>query len=175
MSCALRRVPCRMGRLARPISIASSSTVLTIPRCAPTTATQFGLHFRRSIPKRSFHSSQITHANEPDEKARDLNQKGLDEAEQQVRVKQKQVERPWLRENADKPPAEQSPQESPNAQGKAPHLPAHHSAITPHQPALTLTSFSPSRQTPDHPHPPSEAHRPPPNPRRERQREQQFS
>ncbi|KAJ4417924.1 hypothetical protein N0V82_005881 [Gnomoniopsis sp. IMI 355080] len=118
MSCAFRRMPCRLGRLAWPISSAASSTAPTIHRCAPTTANQFGLRFPLKIATRAFHSSQSTRTNETDDKARDLNQKGLDEAEQQVRVKQKQVERPWLRENADKPPAEQSPQESPNAQGK---------------------------------------------------------
>lgn len=46
-----------------------------------------------------------------------MNQKGLDEAEQEVRVKQNQVKRPWLREDADKPPAETPSQAIPGAKG----------------------------------------------------------
>ncbi|KAJ9132279.1 hypothetical protein NKR23_g11333 [Pleurostoma richardsiae] len=42
-----------------------------------------------------------------DEKATRLNQKGLDEQEQQVRVMENQVKRPWHREDADKPPVDQ--------------------------------------------------------------------
>ncbi|ROW00646.1 hypothetical protein VSDG_03208 [Cytospora chrysosperma] len=58
---------------------------------------------------RELNSSPITREESGDTKARKLSQKGLDEEEQEVRVRQKQVKRPWLREDADKPPAEQEP------------------------------------------------------------------
>lgn len=44
-------------------------------------------------------------------------QEGLDEKEQEARVKQNQVKRPWLREDADKPPAEQERDEKPESKG----------------------------------------------------------
>lgn len=53
-----------------------------------------------------------------DEEARKLSQKGLDEEEQEVRVKQNQVKRPWLREDADKPPVEQRTPQNANTKGK---------------------------------------------------------
>lgn len=43
---------------------------------------------------------------EPDAKARRLDQKMLDEQEQEVRVRQSQVKRPWHRQGADAPPAD---------------------------------------------------------------------
>ncbi|KAF3765350.1 hypothetical protein M406DRAFT_219175, partial [Cryphonectria parasitica EP155] len=53
-----------------------------------------------------------------EKKAQQLNQKGLDQEEQEVRAKQNQVKRPWLREDADKPPAEQPQKKSTDTKGK---------------------------------------------------------
>lgn len=115
MSCAIRRLPCQLGNLARPTSTTSFTITRTL--CAAITA-------RSAKPStgllaiRSLHSTAI-HQDKYEEKARKLNQKGLDEAEQTVRVKQNQVKRPWLREDADKPPAEQPPPSNPSAKGKS--------------------------------------------------------
>lgn len=70
------------------------------------------------LTARPFSCSRARQQDEYAEKARKLNQKGLDEAEQEVRVKQNQVKRPWLREDADKPPAEQREPPNPEAKGK---------------------------------------------------------
>ncbi|KLU86883.1 hypothetical protein MAPG_05890 [Magnaporthiopsis poae ATCC 64411] len=40
-------------------------------------------------------------------RARDLNQKGLDEQEKEVRLRQHQVKRPWHRDKADEPPVQE--------------------------------------------------------------------
>lgn len=152
MSCAVRRVPFQWRKLARPISPCAAT--YSIPRCAPSTSMTLGALFPREIVTRSFHSSRINYRDEHDEKARDLNQKGLDEAEQEVRVKQNQVKRPWLRENADKPPAETPPQESPNAKGL--YSPSHLEIVHIQHPQLIL--FVPSRQAPHYTHSPPQAH-----------------
>lgn len=112
MSCAFRRVPCQLARLSRPLSPTISPSVTgsicptwthrTVPSL-PSTA--------RAV--RNFNTTPIAHEESGEAKARKLNQKGLDEEEQAVRVKQKQVKRPWLREDADKPPAEQGPTSGP--------------------------------------------------------------
>ena len=57
-----------------------------------------------------------------DEKAKDLNQKTLDKHEQEVKVREKQIKRPWLRQDADKPPAEQDHKKEPSAKGVLPQL-----------------------------------------------------
>lgn len=173
MSCAFRRVPSQWGKLPRPISTASYSrcaTTYSIPRCAPSTSRTLEALLPRETVTRSFHSSRITYRDEHDEKARNLNQKGLDEAEQEVRVKQNQVKRPWLRENADKPPAEAPPQESPNAKGL---YPSSHLGI-PHIQQPQLIRSPPSRQAPHHSNSPPQAHRPFTHPRRKGQRKQRF-
>lgn len=52
------------------------------------------------------------------ERPHSSDQKGLNPDEQEVRVKEKQVKRPWLREDADKPPADQDPQANANKKGE---------------------------------------------------------
>lgn len=164
MSCAFRRVPSQWGKLARPISTASfssSAATCSIPRCASSTARILEPLFSRTIATRSFHSSRISCRDEHDEKARNLNQKGLDEAEQEIRVKQNQVKRPWLRENADKPPAETSPPENPNAKGL--YSFSYLRILRRQRPQLIL--ISPFRQTPHYANSPTKAHRPFTHPR----------
>lgn len=48
---------------------------------------------------------------EPEAKVRRLDQKMLDEQEQEVRVRQSQVKRPWHRQGADAPPADKAKSE----------------------------------------------------------------
>jgi len=96
MSSVLARLPSQIGRapaaaLARSLRAAPNTPCGL--RSAATT-----LHWR------TFRSSPLNTRNEYDEKAKELNQKGLDEHEQQVRVRQHQVKRPWHRDGADKPP-----------------------------------------------------------------------
>lgn len=50
--------------------------------------------------------SPKTRETEADAKAKKLSQKRLDEHEEEVRAREQQVRRPWLREGADKPPVE---------------------------------------------------------------------
>ncbi|KUI58328.1 Calcium uniporter protein 5, mitochondrial [Cytospora mali] len=112
MSCAFRRVPCQLARLTRPLSptlstSATASLRLTrTPRVPPTSPFTV-------LSVRAFSNSPIIRQDGGEAKARKLNQKGLDEQEQEVRAKQKQVQRPWIREDADKPPAEQDPSSNP--------------------------------------------------------------
>ena len=44
----------------------------------------------------------------PVAKAKKLNQEGADEAEREIKARQKQIKRPWLRQDADKPPVEET-------------------------------------------------------------------
>lgn len=91
MSCAFRRLPCHLGsRLARPVPTSSTfatRSTFTTPRASRSSARLFSIQ----------HSLQET------------NQKGLNPEDQESRVKENQLRRPWLRQDADKPPAEQSP------------------------------------------------------------------
>lgn len=114
MSCAFARVPCRLARLASPSPVSSFSTRTrntTLARRFPTT------QYAGSTLLYSSNAAAAPKNNKYDEKARKLDQKGLDKEEQEVRVKMNQTKRPWLRENADKPPAEQT-LEHPSPQGK---------------------------------------------------------
>lgn len=52
-----------------------------------------------------------------DKKARELHQRGVDEEEQEVRARQAQIKRPWLREDADKPPVQEK-EKPPLTKGK---------------------------------------------------------
>ncbi|PSR77930.1 hypothetical protein BD289DRAFT_417219 [Coniella lustricola] len=118
MSCTFARVPCRLARLATPSSSLSSSSIRT--RVPPSTTGYnylAGSHRTKYTVRYFSNSLAARSSNEYDEKARKLDQKGLDEEEQKVRVKMNQTKRPWLRENADKPPAEQ-PLGQPSPKGK---------------------------------------------------------
>lgn len=166
MSYAIRRLPCHFGRLARPVvakptlannTTTNSTTIARFRHAPPPTSTR--------IFERAFHISRPSRQDEYEEKARKLNQKGLDEAEQEVRVKQNQVKRPWLREDADKPPAEQRPPANPDAKGQW--------SSRFREQVFQLTACCP-RKTPDYPNPPPEAHCPPPHSRREGQGQQRL-
>ncbi|KAK3689130.1 hypothetical protein B0T22DRAFT_167139 [Podospora appendiculata] len=64
-------------------------------------------------------TSQRPRENEFDAKAKRLNQKRLDEHEEEVKVRQNQVKRPWNREGADRPPVEKDGNEAePLTKGK---------------------------------------------------------
>ncbi|KAL1845324.1 hypothetical protein VTK73DRAFT_687 [Phialemonium thermophilum] len=66
---------------------------------------------RPAVARRaSLHSSPCRRVDESkyEQKAKELNQKGLDEEEQEVRVRQNQIKRPWHREGADKPPVSET-------------------------------------------------------------------
>jgi len=87
-----------------------SSQVLqqySVPKSLPA-CHRLGFHTCHS---RSLSTNRPFRRDEYEEKARKLNQKGLDEQEQQVRVREHQVKRPWHRDDADKPPAEMSNEE----------------------------------------------------------------
>jgi hypothetical protein len=74
---------------------------------------------RRVIANRPFSTSPTRRDDEFEEKAKKLDQKGLDEHEQEVRVRQHQVKRPWHREDADKPPVrEPGDEKTPLTKGK---------------------------------------------------------
>lgn len=156
MSCALRRVPCQLARLSRPhYTVSSSATGLIRSTWAPRTAP--GL-FLPPGAVRTLNSSMTTRQESGDEKAQKLDQEGLDEKEQEVRVKQKQVKRPWLREDADKPPAEQGPTSGPT-KGKLTRR-EHPFQLYNHQ----LTSIFGHRQTSDDADTTTKTHTPTPDP-----------
>ena len=50
--------------------------------------------------------SRVTRETEAEAKAKKLDQKRLDEHEEEVRAREQQVSRPWHREGADKPPVD---------------------------------------------------------------------
>ena len=77
---------------------------------------------------KAFSTARIWQRDQYEEKARKLNQQGLDEHEQEVRVRQHQIKRPWHRDDADRPPAEETSEETEPVKGM---LPAGHV----HQPA----------------------------------------
>lgn len=62
-------------------------------------------------------TTQPRREDEYEAKARKLNQKGLDEHEKEVRVRQRQVHRPWHRQDADKPPIREKGDKEPVVKG----------------------------------------------------------
>ncbi|KAK1760257.1 hypothetical protein QBC47DRAFT_334246 [Echria macrotheca] len=93
MSYVLRRLP---GQMARG-TLANIRP--PVPRCcAP-------LRIPPSLG-RLVSTSQTRRVDKYEEKAKQLSQKGLDEHEQEVKVRQHQVKRPWHRQDADKPPVD---------------------------------------------------------------------
>lgn len=121
MTSVIRRVPCQLGKL--PLARPSSTLAFGIKPATPLHSVTFTA---KTVPilstsrcfLRHFSASTTTRQDQYDEKAQKLNQRGLDEEEQEVRVKQNQIKRPWLREGADKPPAEQEVPQNPNAKGR---------------------------------------------------------
>jgi len=67
-------------------------------------------------------SATRLHEDKYEKAAKALNQKGLDEQEQKVKVRQHQVQRPWHREDADKPTvAKEGEEKEASTQGKSTH------------------------------------------------------
>lgn len=97
-----------------------------------------------------------------DKKARELHQRGVDEEEQEVRARQAQIKRPWLREDADKPPVQEK-EKPPLTKGilTAPTC----------QLLRCPTANSLTRQTVDHTDATFETHPSPPSKRREGQKQ----
>ncbi|KAK5662441.1 hypothetical protein OQA88_8352 [Cercophora sp. LCS_1] len=69
-------------------------------------------------PVRPLSTTRSLREDEYEAKARKLNQKGLDDHEKQVQVRQRQVHRPWHRQNADKPPVQEQEDTEPVVKGK---------------------------------------------------------
>lgn len=89
--------------------VTSISTPTTTSTCATRTARLAPLSATRLTPTRLFSVAQVLRKDQFDEQAQKLNQKALDQEEQEIRVKDNQIRRPWHRQDADKPPAEQEP------------------------------------------------------------------
>lgn len=123
MTSAFRQLPCQLGRLACSRTIASSSSTSTSTYIATslraTRGSQRVSTCRPSLTScRPFSNSPIVRRDVSSERPQSSNQKGLNPDEQEVRVKEKQVQRPWLREDADKPPADHNPDANPNKKGE---------------------------------------------------------
>lgn len=69
----------------------------------PTAKAKYGTPQWFSTTRLAFQRSR---EDQYDAKARKLNQQSLDEHEQEVKVRQHQVQRPWHRHDADKPPVD---------------------------------------------------------------------
>ncbi|KAK4151725.1 hypothetical protein C8A00DRAFT_16908 [Chaetomidium leptoderma] len=91
------------GRLQRQL-IRGSPIWQLAAHCRAQTrfAPVFTTHSPRSV------STAEPDQTEPEAKAKKLNQKALDEQEQDVRARQNQVQRPWHRQGADNPPVEKN-------------------------------------------------------------------
>ncbi|KAK0625057.1 hypothetical protein B0T17DRAFT_531812 [Bombardia bombarda] len=102
MSYVFRRLPCAAGGSLRSVSRPfNRSTIAFWPA-----------KVRR-------YSDQASQEEKYDAKAKRLNQKRLDEHEEEVKVRQHQVQRPWHRQDADKPPVVEKGKESePVTKGK---------------------------------------------------------
>jgi hypothetical protein len=106
MNYALRRLACQVaqhGSQHAQILSVSSRRLAPSWRCQGSSAsvriTATGSHLFSTSPARR-------EDNEWDKKARKLSQQGVDEEEREVRARQAQIKRPWLREDADKPPVQ---------------------------------------------------------------------
>jgi len=99
-------------QLARP------ATGVLWPKPSPGVGRATGRATWASVPRRPFGDSRRRMGGGYEEKAKALNQKGLDEQEQEVQVRRHQIKRPWHREGADKPPvSEDGVDDSPPAKG----------------------------------------------------------
>ncbi|KAH8743832.1 hypothetical protein F5883DRAFT_609962 [Diaporthe sp. PMI_573] len=115
MTSAFRRLPCQLGRLAssRPIATSTSTSF-----CATWGSQRLLTRSTILTAIRPFSRSSILRRDVLSERPYSSNPKGLNPEEQEVRVKEKQVKRPWLREDADKPPADQDPEANINKKGR---------------------------------------------------------
>ncbi|KAG8163984.1 hypothetical protein KVR01_005902 [Diaporthe batatas] len=122
MASAFRRLPCTLAS-SKPFATSttwlssspyiSAASIRATRRSTRISSCHTSLNGSRLFTHSSFAqrdvSAEAPHSSDP---------KGLDPDEQEVRVKEKQVKRPWLREDADKPPAEQVPDLNSNTKGK---------------------------------------------------------
>lgn len=76
--------------------------------CPPTSGRCLVSNLDPRLPSlgRTFTTSSRLKRDKYDGEAKKLNQKGLDEHEQEVKVQQRQIKVPWHRENVDKPPVD---------------------------------------------------------------------
>lgn len=169
MTSAFRRLPCQLGRLAssRPIATSTSTCISTSLR-ARWGSQRVSTCRINLISSRTFSQSPVTRRDISAERPQSSNPKGLEPDEQEVRVKEKQVKRPWMREDADKAPADQDPDANQNKKGESVQLET--SSYTPSRqsPALEvnpLTGLAIHRQALDNSDTAPEAHRPPSTPR----------
>lgn len=96
MSHVIRRLSCQLAHgpqiaLTRRVPHSLPRYLARAPTCFP----------------RAISTTRALQRDEYEEKASKLNQKSLDEHEQEVRVREHQVLRPWHRQDADKPPADE--------------------------------------------------------------------
>ncbi|POS73430.1 hypothetical protein DHEL01_v208178 [Diaporthe helianthi] len=124
MSSAFRRLPCHLGKLAssKPCAtstwIPTSSYVSAFSLRATRGSTRISPCRNSLTASRLFSHSSVTERDVSAERPHSSDPKGLTPEEQEIRVKEKQVKRPWMREDADKPPAEHDPEANSNAKGK---------------------------------------------------------
>lgn len=172
MTSAFRRLPSHLGRLASSRTIATSTSTSTSLRatwgsqrlstCRPPSLTS----------SRPFSHSPTLCRDVSSERPQSSNPKGLNSDEQEVRVKEKQVKRPWMREDADRPPADQNPDANPNKKGK--YLaggqldPPNCKSPFPSPQHIRLTDLAIRRQALDDSDTAPETHRSPSHQRRER-------
>ncbi|KAK3385627.1 hypothetical protein B0H63DRAFT_185670 [Podospora didyma] len=114
MNCVIRRLPRQLPRTAP--SGAAPCWRFTLQRTfSPTNHPRISNFQSRHISTPQAQREEDA----SDAKARKLSQKSLDEEEQEVRVRQNQVKRPWHRQDADKPPvSEDESQPEPLSKGK---------------------------------------------------------
>lgn len=179
MTSAFRRLPCQLGRLASSRTIATSTSTSTYISTSlhATRGSQRVSTCRTSLPStRLFSHSPRVRRDVSSERPQSSNPKGLNPDEQEVRVKEKQVQRPWLREDADKPPADHNPDANPNKKGewlgRGQLDPPNSQSQVPSPQHIRLTDLAIRRQALDNSDTAPETHRPPSHQRRERQRKQ---
>lgn len=168
MSYLSRRLPCRLGnRFARPIPASITTSITTPTARAAQAARKAPIPVERLASVYLFSTNHALRKDQYEEQARKLNQKGLDQQEQEIRVKENQLRRPWHRQDVDKPPAEKGPLEDMPTKGT---LCLHHAAKL-HSRTNALIRFL-ARQTLDHPYATSQINRATTYPCRERPRQQ---
>ncbi len=98
MNCVFRRFPSRLNPSFQ-LKLGPEKTTLpskVFLRCSHLAVT------------RSFTSGPYYRESDASRKARSLSSKGVEEEEKKVKARQNQIQRPWLREDADKPPVDKS-------------------------------------------------------------------
>ncbi len=103
MSYVFRRLSCR------PSPTCLRPPALSGPTFRPTRFCDLG---NTCSSTRGFSTTAGIGKDKYEEKARELSQQGLDEHEQEVKARKNQIQRPWLRQDADKPPVEKAEKET---------------------------------------------------------------